>query len=214
MITNTELKNAKTDQDSLVGSRKNQILDAAIIVFSKDGFAGASTDLIAEKAGLGKGTLYRYFENKEQLFLSAVDRGLEKLREAMFNLKEISNPLEKLEAAIRTYLTFHDNNPALVDMQIHEQSTFGDRIRDKYLKHYYGNVDKMKQTFRNAIDLGLIKNIDIDGTMSILTSILNGLIYAWHIEGKKYKLSSKIPIACKVFFTGIVKDEKIRGKYE
>ncbi len=43
---------------------KERILDAALEVFSQKGFHTATTDEIAERAGVGKGTLYRYFETK------------------------------------------------------------------------------------------------------------------------------------------------------
>ena len=47
--------------------RKN-ILDAAAKVFSKDGYHQAKVEDIARMAGIGKGTIYLYFENKRHLY--------------------------------------------------------------------------------------------------------------------------------------------------
>ena len=61
-------------------SAKERILEAALEVFSNKGFHPATTDEIAERAGVGKGTLYRYFETKEKLFAQLVRLRTEELR--------------------------------------------------------------------------------------------------------------------------------------
>ena len=201
--------------EARIEQRKKQILDAATIVFSEKGYNRANTDEIAKKAGLGKGTLYRYFKNKKDIFFSVVDRGLDRLKENM--LKEVENiqdPLKRIERAIRTLLSFFEENSDLVGMLIHEQSSFQKRIARRYFEHYYGKVERIKRTFKEAIAQGLIKNIDIETAISVLTSMLNGLIYMWQFEGRKYSLKDKAPVIIKIFFTGIIKDEKRRKKYE
>ncbi len=200
---------------ALVERRKNQILDAASLIFSKEGFAKANTDQIAKAANLGKGTIYRYFKSKKDLFLSVVDRGLDKLRdEILREVEKTDDPLKKIGNAIKAYLSFFEKNRDLIGILIHEQSSFQKRIAKRYFEHYYGNVDRIKQTFKTGIEQGLIKEIDIESAISVLTSILNGLIYMWQIEGRKYRLIDKVPIVTKIFLTGIIKDEKRRKEYE
>ncbi len=50
------------------GAKRRQIIDGARTVFLSDGFDGASMNDIAHVAGVSKGTLYAYFDSKEQLF--------------------------------------------------------------------------------------------------------------------------------------------------
>jgi AcrR family transcriptional regulator len=52
--------------------RPAEILDAALKVFAQKGFAAARMDDIAKEAGVTKGTIYLYFENKEAVFKSLV----------------------------------------------------------------------------------------------------------------------------------------------
>ena len=49
-------------------ARPSEIVDAATSVFAENGYAGANLDEVARRAGVAKGTLYRYFETKEDLF--------------------------------------------------------------------------------------------------------------------------------------------------
>jgi AcrR family transcriptional regulator len=54
--------------------RPEEILAAALTIFTRDGFAGARLDEIAELAGCTKGTIYVYFPSKEELFKAVVRR--------------------------------------------------------------------------------------------------------------------------------------------
>src|SRR5439155_19350968 len=67
--------------DTLRTSRCAQILDAAVKLFAKHGYTDADTQLLADELGVGKGTLYRYFPSKRELFLAAADRVMHRLRE-------------------------------------------------------------------------------------------------------------------------------------
>jgi len=53
-------------------SRPQELLSAALEVFVEHGFAATRLDEVARKAGVSKGTLYLYFESKEELFMAVV----------------------------------------------------------------------------------------------------------------------------------------------
>src|SRR5262245_747063 len=52
--------------------RPGHILNAALEAFVENGFAATRLEDVAKRAGVSKGTLYLYFENKEELFKAAV----------------------------------------------------------------------------------------------------------------------------------------------
>ena len=52
--------------------QRQRILDSARAVFFRDGFMAANLDEVAERAGVAKGTLYRYFENKAELYVAVL----------------------------------------------------------------------------------------------------------------------------------------------
>lgn len=57
--------------------RPQELLDAAIGVFAEKGYHGAKMEEIAAAAGVGKGTVYHYFPNKEALLGALVDRAVQ-----------------------------------------------------------------------------------------------------------------------------------------
>src|SRR2546430_155159 len=69
------------DQDRCA-RRREEILEAAARLFAEHGYADADLQVLADTLGVGKGTLYRYFPSKQDLFLAAADRVMRKLREA------------------------------------------------------------------------------------------------------------------------------------
>lgn len=190
----------------LTQMRQKQILDAAGEVFSKKGFAKADVDKIAKLAKLGKGTVYRYFKNKKNLFLSVADRGIKNLKDLVLEaITKEREPLNKIKKAIEAYLRFFEDNSNLIGILIHEQSEFQKRIQKRYFDHYYEHINKMEEVFRQGIAKGQIKKIDVRGAIGILTNMLNGLVYMWQIEGKKYPIVEKVPMLLKIYFSGIVK---------
>ncbi|MEO0302002.1 MAG: TetR/AcrR family transcriptional regulator [candidate division WOR-3 bacterium] len=65
-------------EQSVIMENKNKILESAISVFLEKGFYNARVEDIAEKAGIAKGTVYLYFKDKRDLFLSSIRYEIEK----------------------------------------------------------------------------------------------------------------------------------------
>jgi TetR/AcrR family transcriptional regulator, repressor of fatR-cypB operon len=84
---NNEKQLSRKERERLL--RRNEIIAAAREVFALRGYNMATLDEIAEKAEFGKGTLYNYFDNKEQLF----DAVIMSSYEAILNIanSEIAN---------------------------------------------------------------------------------------------------------------------------
>jgi AcrR family transcriptional regulator len=57
--------------------KRSSILEAAISVFSREGYPNARMQEIATKAGIGKGTIYQYFKGKKHLFQQVVKEGID-----------------------------------------------------------------------------------------------------------------------------------------
>lgn len=80
--------------------KREQILDGARTVFMAQGFDAASMNDIVREAGVSKGTLYVYFENKEQLFSALIAR--ERDRFAVFMRDSVAR-YDRIEDALLHY---------------------------------------------------------------------------------------------------------------
>ena len=76
---------------------KKAIFNAAIKVFSIEGYDSATVEEIASEAGVAKGTLYYNFQGKEEIFKFVIDEGMKLIKnEVLDAIKDIDDPLEKL----------------------------------------------------------------------------------------------------------------------
>src|SRR5215831_8525437 len=104
------------DED-LKSRRQEEILDVSAKVFARHGFPNTDVQVIADQLGVGKGTIYRYFPTKRDLFLATIERGVRRLQEATdAHAASASDPLERIIAAIHSYLEFFDENPEMVEL--------------------------------------------------------------------------------------------------
>jgi len=76
----TKRKLTKATFDNLSEEKKLMILQTAISEFASQGFDHANINIIAEKAGISVGSLYKYFGSKQDLFLVTIHQGTEVLK--------------------------------------------------------------------------------------------------------------------------------------
>lgn len=94
------------------------IVEAAARVFAERGFAGGSTNRIAEQAGVGIGSLYEYFPNKESILVAVAERHLDRMLADVDRMLEAAESGDlSLEALIGRFveamLSVHERDPGL-----------------------------------------------------------------------------------------------------
>lgn len=86
-----------------VRTRSDRILSAAERVFAEKGFTKAKISEIAGIAGIAEATVYEYFENKEDLFLSIPQRRFQENLEELSETFDIRHPVSKLRRFTKYY---------------------------------------------------------------------------------------------------------------
>src|SRR4249919_2805495 len=115
MPKEAEKKAKRPAGEALWESRKEEILTEAARLFAERGYSETDTQLLAETIGVGKGTVYRYFPSKRELFLAAADRVMRMMRERVdTSLEGIDEPLERIKTGIRCFLAFFAEYPEFV----------------------------------------------------------------------------------------------------
>jgi TetR/AcrR family transcriptional regulator len=91
--------------------KEDRILAAALDVFARHGFAGATLDEIATGAGMSKPNLIYYFGSKEEVYQALLGRTLETWLEPLIALDPAGEPLEEIRAYIRRKLEMSRDRP-------------------------------------------------------------------------------------------------------
>src|SRR5580692_831675 len=162
----TEVLEARTETRRRKAERPQEILQAAFVEFSRNGYAMTTLDRVAERAGVTKGTIYVYFENKEHLFISMV-REITKTTldtvHAMFENHE-SSTAELLRAQfsfIYQHIVEDKRRREVVRMLIAEAPRFpelADRYHEEILRPC---LDMLRQAIKRGMDRGEFRKSSI-----------------------------------------------------
>ncbi len=112
--------------------RVQQMLDAAVVVFSGSGYHAASMDEIAERAGISKPMVYAYLGTKEELFIACLHREGTRLMEAIVAATAPQVPPdEQLWRGLRAFFAFvadHRDGWSMLYRQARGQERFAAEV--------------------------------------------------------------------------------------
>ena len=129
---------------------KKAIFNAAIKVFSIEGYDSATVDEIASEAGVAKGTLYYNFQGKEEIFKFVIDEGMKLIKnEVLDAIKDIDDPLEKLKISAKVQLRYVYNNKEF--FRVIMSQIWGDKNRHQ----------EMRQEIRRLVNINSNRINDI-----------------------------------------------------
>ncbi len=207
MKPSTKKRLRRPTDESLWATRCEQILDAAAELFARHGYADTDTQLLAEKLGVGKGTLYRYFPSKRELFLAAADRVMRRLHERIEDaIKDVEDPLDQIAAAIRAYLAFFADNPDYVELLMQERAQFKDREEPTYFKHKAANLERWRNFYRGLIARGWIREMPVERITEVMSAVVYGTMFINYFTGTRKSFETQAEEILDVVFNGILTD--------
>jgi AcrR family transcriptional regulator len=188
-------------------ARREEILDAATELFAEHGYSDAVTQALAERLQVGKGTLYRHFPSKRDLFLAATDRVMRRMRERVdARIEDIHDPLERVEQAIRTFLAFFADHPQYVELLIQERAIFKDRRRPTFLEHREKYADYWGEHYRALIADGRVREMPVGPITDVVGDLLYGTIFTNYFSGPRNSAEAQAENILKIVFGGILTD--------
>jgi len=151
-----------------------RILKAAMQLFVKGGYDNVTMRGIAAKIEYSPGTIYLYFQNKNDIMLHLCYQGFERLLAHQDNLQKIADPLERLSAGGRYYLAFALENPKLYELMFATAEVLRDSGPDEEaapLRAFRGFAKNVK----DCLDAGVFSDGGVETTAIALWATLHGL---------------------------------------
>ena len=186
-------------------STREKILTAALEVFSSKGFHGTTVDEIAERAELGKGTVYRHFNSKRGLFSELIRLKVAELEKTVSAaIDPQADVLEIIENYLRIYFGFFDHNRELYRVLIQEQSDFGAEVKALYIGNILKKVPLLKRKILQAARNGRLKPMDFHTVFYGVMGFIDGVIQKWLASEEEYSLIDEVPTVIETIFYGFV----------
>ena len=138
-----------------MGRRKNlseeELLDRAMHVFRREGFAGASADVLVRETGASRYNLYSSYGSKEGLFAAALDRYNHEIIDARFGpLEQLDADLDDILALFEFYRDAGSGPVAGIGCLLcNSAAEFGAQDQPDAVQQYF---DRLSGAFRNALD--------------------------------------------------------------
>jgi AcrR family transcriptional regulator len=162
---------------------RRRILEAAREVFFRDGFMEANLDDVARGAGVAKGTLYRYFDSKAELYVAVLAHNGDIFERKMRESAAVQSvpPPELIRAVARFYLDHWLSNQDYFQIfwAIENQSVIGELpegVIDEVTRLWEQCVDIVAGIVRRGVDEGHFRECDPWEVADILWTLANGLI--------------------------------------
>jgi len=184
-------------RETASGVYRDAILAAAQAEFAIQGYAATKMVDVARRAGLSVGALYRYFENKEAIFFSMMERGAADVLARMEKASEAADPAERLAGLISVNLRFIEENRSM--FLVFHQLRDSDRAHCQMLAAESDSVrGRIFAMFRRALADGVAAgtfraDIPLDDQLAFLTGTIHGFIESW-LASDGGSLADKSPL--------------------
>jgi AcrR family transcriptional regulator len=189
--------------------RQEEILDKAADLFAEYGYFDTDTQFLADELRVGKGTLYRYFPHKEELFLAAVDRVIRQLHERVDGaMAEVQDPIDRIRRAVLAHLAFFADHSRYVELLIQERALFKDRRQSTYFQHRDAYAEHWRELYRGLIAAGRVRPIPIERIRTVITDLLYGTLFTNYFTGRPQDPAEQTEDILDVFFYGIFSDRQ------
>jgi len=188
--------------------RSDDILAASAAVFAEQGYRRTDVQHIADRAGVGKGTVYRFFPTKQALFLATVEDSVSRLRATVNEaVAGLADPVERVRTAARAYLGFFDENPGTVELFIAERAEFRDQAKPIYFVTAEAGREAWIVLFEGLAASGRLRAIPAAAAVQTIGDLLYGTVCAHRLSARRQTLLERADEILDAICHGVFADE-------
>jgi len=179
-------------------TRKN-ILNCARKVFARAGYVTLRMSDVAEESGVSMGALYRYFQNKDDLFVNLIGD----IHEQMFSASRASehdfaaDPYQALLAANRGYLKHYHENRDVMRALI-EAGTVDERFRDVWWQMRRRHIDRFVYALKTSHGIETVSGVSVRTVVESMASLVEQSAYTWFAQEELNDKSISVETAAQV----------------
>ena len=160
--------------------RKKLIVDAAAKSFALFGYKATTMDQVAKIANVGKGTIYTFYTNKEELFKEIVSAIIREMKQEAIQAIDDDQPfVENLHQALYRLLEFRREHQLLIKLFQEEKEIGTPAVRDMVEEIEGEIITFIKNKLEVAIEKNYIRPCDPEITAFMVVKMYVGLIFDW-----------------------------------
>ena len=190
--------------------QRQEMLAAALDLFSQKGYHNVSMHEIAEKAEFAIGTLYKFFQNKEDLYKALVLEQCDKFEDALIQAIETpDDEVEKLRNYVRTRSERFRSNLPFVRLFLAESRGVSFNIKaglnEELRKRYYNFLERLATIFDSGIKNQRFKKIADPYYLAVaLDSVIDASLLLWLDAPERHPYPEDPDTILNIFFKGLI----------
>lgn len=193
--------------------RCEQILAAAVTVFAEQGFRCTEVQQIADVAGVGKGTVYRFYPTKNELFQAAVEDVMQRLTARVdAAVRLIDDPLEHLRQGFKAYMAFFQAHPEAIELFVHESAEFRRVGQPRYFAYSDMRRQAWIDVYQQLIDSGRCRISDPQQMLDVIGNLAYGSVLVNRISGRNESLDDIADQLLDMILFGVMKPVPLPAK--
>ncbi len=182
-----------------------RILDAAVQVIAENGYYNSRVSDIAARAGVADGTIYLYFQNKEQILMAAIDSAFEAfLQLARVELERTRDPREKLRRMAGLHLELmgsHRDLATVFQTELRQSAKFLAQFSRTQLVEYFNLI---RSVVREGQQAGVFRpQVSDKIAANCFFGALDEMVTSWLLSDHDYPLGGAADAVVDVFLSGM-----------
>ena len=175
----------------MANDTKERILEAALEMFSQNGYAGTNIRELSASLGLVKSGVYKHFESKEAIWNALLDQMIAYYRERFGSPEHLPPVPDSLEGLVTMTMrmvnfTVHDEKVVMTRKVLTLEQFRDERARDLATKHFLTGLTEMfTPIFAGMMDKGLLRKDDPEMLAFAYTAPISALIHLCDREPAK-----------------------------
>ena len=201
-------KLSRRDRDKL--RQHQEMLGAALTLFSEKGYHNVSMQEIAETAEFAIGTLYKFFKNKEDLYKSLILDQADKFHVALGKaMTETDDEIEQLRNYVRTKSAVFMDNTSIIRLYFAETRGASFNIKagldDEIREQYNLTLQDLAKIFADGIKKGKFQKIAEPYHLAVaLDSLCNAFLHLWLEAPEQHPYPQDPDEILNIFFKGLI----------
>ena len=192
------------------GGKYQAIIEAAVRVIAQQGYHNAQVSKIAKEAGVADGTIYVYFENKDDVLISVFKEKMGQFIEAIHRkMKPLPSVREKLHCLISMHfgnMAKNKNYAVVTQIELRRANPVVQEGIRQTLKKYFDLIDDLVEEGKQE---GLFpKDLDRRLARKMIFGTLDQVVTAWIMKGAKYDLTRSVDPVYELLLFGLTGQDK------
>jgi len=187
-----------------------EILAAALELFSERGYHNVSMHEIAQRAEFAIGTLYKFFRNKEDLYQALVLGQSDRFHDALLQALEApGDEIERLREYVRTKGEMFSANLPFIRLYIAESRGASYNLKaslnDEVRKRYYNHLEQLALVFESGIRTKRFRKIASPYQLAVaLDTVINAFLLLWIEAPERHPFPDSPDAILDMFFRGLL----------